>query len=161
MLTIDPHSGIGVDQLVDVDLGVMPSPSGSGELLLHAEGSDALVVLILCNRDGSRAGPGIVTFVGCRQSVFGYPNDEATWGDGRLRGHGYGFLEVRDSPWPLRLDAYNRMAFPTGPPSRATRHFVLLCHENLGEFLAEDIRVEVLPDPFEAAVAVALQRVLD
>jgi hypothetical protein len=160
MLSIDTRSGIGAAQLADLDLGVIPSPAGSGELLLHAEAPDALLVLLLSHRDGTRAGPGIVTFVGCRQSVFGYPNDEARWGDVRLRGHGYGFVEVHDSPWPRRLDAYNRMAFPGGPPSSAVRHFVVACHETLGEFLAEDIRVEVLPDSFEAAAAVALRRLL-
>ncbi len=158
MLSIDPHSGIVTDQVAVLDPGVIPSPAGSGELLLHTEGPHALLVLLLINHDGTRAGPGIVTFVRCRQSVFGYPNDEASWGDVRLRDHGYGFFEVRNSPWPHRLDAYNRMAFPHSPPASATRHFVDRCHETLGEFLAEDIRVEVMTDPFEAAVAVALQR---
>jgi hypothetical protein len=160
MLSIDPRSGISAANLADLDLGVRPSPAGSGELLLHTEGPDALLVLLPSHRDGTRAGPGIVTFVGCRQSVFGYPNDEAQWGDVRLRGHGYGFIEVHDSPWPQRLDAYNRMAFPTGSPSPAVRHFIVSCHDSLGEFLAEDIRVEVLSDPFEAAAAVALRRLI-
>jgi hypothetical protein len=161
MLSIDPHSGIQTDQVVQLDLGVRPSPAGSGELLLHTEGPDAILVLLVVDRDSRRVGPAIVTFVRCRQSVFGYPNDEAQWGDSRLRGRGYGFFEVCDSPWPGRLDAYNRQAFPARTVPQPLRHFGVACHENLGEFLAEDIRMQLWPDPFEDAVREALRRLLD
>jgi hypothetical protein len=160
MLTIDPRSGIQADQIVQLDLGFRPSPAGSGELLIQTEESDTLLVLLVNDRDSKRAGPAIVTFVRCRQSVFGYPNDEAQWGDRRLTGHGYGFFEVLDSPWPQRLNDYNRQAFPYSPTPTGLRHLGVACHENMGEFLAEDIRIEIWGDPFEDAVREALGRVL-
>lgn len=160
MLTIDPDSGIRPDQIVELDLGFRPSPAGSGELLLHTDAPDAVLVLLVVDRDANRAGPAIVTLVQCRQSIFGYPNDEAQWGDPRLAGHGYGFFEVLDSPWSRRLDSYNRQAFPGSAPAAGLRHIGVSCHESLGEFLAQDIRIEIWGDPFEAAVREALRRVL-
>jgi hypothetical protein len=62
----------------------------------------------------------IVTFEGCLQSAFGYPNDEATWGDPRGAAGdepGYGFFEILDSTWLGRLIAYNNHAFPDRTPS--------------------------------------------
>jgi hypothetical protein len=161
MLSIDPADAIRADQVVELDLGVRPAPAGSGELLLHTDGPDALLVLLVNDRDNSRAGPAIVTLVGCQQSVFGYPNDEARWGDPRLRGLGYGFFEVLDSPWPQRLGRYNRPAFPTRTVHRPLRHFGVSCHESLGEFLAADIRVELGPETFAQAVREALRRLFD
>lgn len=161
MLTIDPDSGITAEQIVDLDLGVRPSPAGSGELLLHPDGADAVLVLLVNQQDGGPPDPAIVTFVGCHQSIFGYPNDEAQWGDPRIRGQGYGFFEVRDSPWPERLDRYNRLAFPTSAAGQPARHFGVACHESLGEFLAEDVRVQLWPGSFGDAVGEALRRLLD
>jgi hypothetical protein len=158
VLSIDAAECIRADQVVELDLGLRPSPAGSSELLLHTDGPDAILVLLANHQDHTRAGPAIVTIVDCQQSVFGYPNDEARWGDRRLRGHGYGFFEVRDSPWPRRLQSYHRQAFPTRTVPRQLRHFGVACHESLGEFLAADILVELWPDPFEDAVHEALRR---
>jgi hypothetical protein len=158
VFSIGPADCIRADQVVELDLGVRPSPAGSGELLLHTDGSDAFLVLLVSGRDGTRVGPAIVTFQGCRQLVFGYPNDEAQRGDPRLKGLGYGFFEVCDSPWPRRLESYNRQAFPTRTVQRPLRHFGVCCHESLGEFLAADIHVEPWRDPFEDAVGEALRR---
>jgi hypothetical protein len=113
------------------------------------------------DRAYQRVGPAVVTFVGCRQSVFGYPNDEAQDGDPRLRHHGYGFFEVVDSPWPQRLEAYNRQAFPVHTMARKDRHFVVRCHESLGEFLAEDVRIEPWSGTFDEAVHAAVRQLLD
>ncbi len=162
MLSIDPNSDLQAEQIVELDLGVQPNPSGSGELLLHnGEGHDAFLVLMAMHRTGERVGPAIVTFTGCQQSVFGYPNDEARGGDPRLRGKGYGFFEVCDSPWAERLDAYNRQAFPDRTVPRPLRHFAVNCHESLGEFLALGVRVEPQPDSFSGAVRTALRYLLD
>jgi hypothetical protein len=70
-----------------------------------------------------------LTFEGCLQSAFGYPNDEATWGDPRGAAGdepGYGFFEILDSTWPGRLIAYNRHAFPDRTPSHwsTLRHYL-------------------------------------
>jgi hypothetical protein len=110
-------------------VGFLPSAAGSSELLVHSDDGNAILVLLVNDRDHRRVGPAIVTFAGCRQSVFGYPNDEAQDGDPRLRPHGYGFFEVLNSPWPHRLAEYNRQAFPDST-ARPGRHFVVRCHEN-------------------------------
>jgi hypothetical protein len=66
------------------DHGVIPSPSGAGALLMHAEeGLDCLVVLGVFRPADKARLTAIVTFEGCMQSVFGYPNDEAYWHDPR------------------------------------------------------------------------------
>ena len=59
-------------RVVELDLGVMPSPAGSGELLLVDEWSCRLVFVT-----SGGSGVGVATFKGCRQVLFGYPNDEA------------------------------------------------------------------------------------
>ena len=159
MLSIDPDSGIRADQVVELDLGLLPSPSGSGELLLQNVNGNAYLVLVVVDRDYREVGPAVVTFTRCEQSVFGYPNDEAQGGDPRLRDH-WGFLEVRDSSWPRRLERYNRQAFPVPGNPWSARHFVVMCKENLGEFLADDVSVEAWPGTFDAAVAEAVRRSL-
>lgn len=162
MLSIDQAGDIRPDQVIDLDPGFRPSPSGSGEILFHGEDSDALMVLLVVDRQYERVGPAIVTFRRCSQSVFGYPNDEAARGDPRLRGHGYGFLEIRDSSWANRLQTYNRQAFPDGHWSPAgKRHFVVTCHETTAQFLADDIRIEPRPGLFAAAAQEACRRLLD
>ena len=162
VLSIDQAGGIHPDQVVDLDLGFHPAPSGSGEMVFHGDAADAVMVLLVVDRQYRDVGPAIVTFVHCSQSVFGYPNDEATRGDPRLRDHGYGFHEVRHSPWAGRLQNYNRRAFPDRRWSPSgERHFVVTCHENTAEFLAEDIRIEPRPGPFVAAVQEVCQRLLD
>jgi hypothetical protein len=151
MLTIDPDGGDLAAQVIEVDLGIEPSPAGSGGLLLHRDGPNAYLVLLVNDRNGQRLGPAIITFVGCRQSLFGYPNDEARWGDQRLRDHDYGIFEIHDSSWRAKLEAYNRRAFPNGAPDTTSRHFMVTCHESTAQFLARDVRAEVWPDPFESA----------
>jgi hypothetical protein len=68
---------------------------------------------------------------------------------------------VIDSPWPQRLEDYNRQQFPTSSAQTTVRHFGVSCHESLGEFLATVIRIELWPDPFEEGVREALRRVLE
>ncbi|GAB3943798.1 hypothetical protein GCM10027614_32980 [Micromonospora vulcania] len=162
VLSIDQSDGIEADQVIDLDLGFSPSPAGSGEMLLHTDGPDAILALLVVDRQFQPVGPAIVTFVRCSQSVFGYPNDEAAMGDPRLQDRGYGFYEVRDSPWTQRLRAYNRQAFPkeTWSPS-GTRHFLVSCHESTAQFLADEIRIEPRPGPFAAAVREACERLVD
>jgi hypothetical protein len=161
VFTIDPDAGGSSAQVVELDLGVRPSPAGSGELLLHGDRPNAYLVLLAVDRNYQRLGPAIITFVGCRQSLFGYPNDEARWGDQRLRDHDYGIFEIHDSSWRARLQDYNRQAFPHGAPDTTSRHFLVTCHESTVQVLARDAQAEVWPDPFENAVAEVLRRMLD
>jgi hypothetical protein len=162
VLSIDEADDIRPDQVVDLDLGLRPRPSGSGEMLFHSETGDAVLVLVVVDRQSRRVGPAIVTFVRCSQSLFGYPNDEARSGDPRLRNTIYGFYEIRDSPWAQRLQTYNRQAFPDPEWSPwGTRHFVVTCHESTAQFLADEIRVEPRPGTFAAAVQEVCDRPLD
>jgi hypothetical protein len=97
------------------------------------------------------------------QSVFGYPNDEAYWHDPRGAAGdmpGYGFYEVLSSPWPERLAAYNRHAFPDRTPAHyaSYRHFFIGCHDASGEFLADDLTVEITDKQYEAVLQEAVNR---
>jgi hypothetical protein len=139
---------------VRLDLGVLPSPSGSAELLLADERSCRLV---FATQQPHRTA--MATFAGFAQVVFGYPNDEA------LPGHPlhdpdweYGFYEVQGSPWPGRLEAQNRVPFPETPSGwRQLRHFLVVCHEDLVEVLADEVSVEVFDTSFEEVAMHALR----
>ena len=144
--------------------GVIPAPSGAGALLLHAEeGLDCLVVLGVLRPADKAQLTAIVTFEGCMQSVFGYPNDEAYWHDPRGEAGdrpGYGFFEVLDSTWPGRLITYNRHAFPDRTPSHyaTLRHYFIGCHDASGEFLAQGMKIELTSNSYGQAAREALQR---
>lgn len=144
--------------------GVIPAPSGAGAVVIHAEeGRDCRVVLGVFRPADKAHKIAIVTLVRCMQSVFGYPNDEAYWCDprgGAGDSPGYGFYEVLSSIWPQRLIAYNRHAFPDSTPGRyaSYRHFFIGCHDASGEFLADDLTVEITDDGYEAAIEEAVKR---
>jgi hypothetical protein len=145
-------------RVVELDLGVIPSPAGSGELLLADEWSCRLVFVPPGNVIGRPARTAMATFQGCSQVVFGYPNDEAHPGHPLYADWSYGFYEVLDSDWPGRLEAQNRVAFPHSTPRWEKRHFLVVCHEDLVEVLADDVGVEVFERPFEAVALDALRR---
>ncbi|MEU8181663.1 hypothetical protein AB0B86_12945 [Micromonospora sp. NPDC049047] len=141
--------------VVRLDLGVIPSPSGSAELLLTDERSCRLV---FATEQPHRVA--MATFAGYAQALFGYPNDEA------LPGHPlyhpdweYGCYEVQGSPWPGRLAAQNRVRFPDQTSSRwgQLRHFLVVCHEDLVEVLADDVSVELFDTSFEEVAMHALR----
>src|SRR5262245_15168659 len=103
----------------------------------------------------------VATFRGCAQVVFGYPNDEATRGHPLYADWSYGFYEVLGSDWPARLEAQNRVAFPTSSLGwRSKRHFIVVCHEDLVEVLADDVSVRVSDDSFEDVAVAALREEL-
>jgi hypothetical protein len=162
MFTIDPDGGDLAARVVEVDLGIEPSPAGSGELLLHCDGPNAYLVLLVNDRNGQRLGPAIITFVGCRQSLFGYPNDEARWGNQRLRDHDYGIFEIHDSSWRAKLEAHNRKAFPNGAPGHDLAPFHgLSAMKAARSFSPATYEPRSGRDPFESAVAEVLRRMLD
>jgi hypothetical protein len=140
--------------LNQLDVGASPSPSGPAALVLHyEEGSDCLVVFVT---DGPRR-PAIATFARCSQSIFGYPNDEAYWG---VPGAGYGFYEVVESDWAERVAEFNRLRFPGTGVRTEARHFFMGCHDSSGQFLADDLRVEVFDREYHAVVQEALTRLI-
>jgi hypothetical protein len=140
--------------------GVIPEPAGSGAVLLQSEeGYNCHLVLRVRREADHSYAVAIVTAFGCRQAVFGYPNDEA-WGrdlQGKDIGISYGFYEVLDSDWAEQLAAYNRRAFPTVTLDWG-RHFFIACHEGSAQFLAQELQVEVFDGSFDEALAVALRR---
>jgi hypothetical protein len=87
------------------------------------------------------------------------PNDEAQPGHPLYPAGGwsYGFYEVLGSDWAARLRAQNRVVFPDWTPSDK-RHFLVACHEDLVEVLADDVDVEVSQRPFEAVALEALRQ---
>ena len=143
------------------DYGVIPSPSSAGAMLMHTEDGDCLVVLRVFRPADKAELMAIVTFPGCLQSVFGYPNDEAYRHDPRGPAGdspGYGFFEILDSAWRGRLTAYNRHAFPDRtPPHYATlRHYFIGCHDASGQFLARDMWIELTSGSYGQAAREAL-----
>jgi hypothetical protein len=145
--------------VVELDLGAIPSPAGSGELLLADEWSCRLV-FVPSGGGGLGAPPrtAMATFQGCLQVVFGYPNDEAHPGHPLYSNWSYGFYEALGSDWRDRLEAQNRVAFPDWTTPWQRRHFLVVCHESLVEVLAEDVRVEVFERRFADVAADALRR---
>jgi hypothetical protein len=143
-------------RVVELDQGVMPSPAGSGELLLVDEWSCRLVFVTSA---APTPGVAVATFRDCQQVLFGYPNDEAQPAH-PLYGAGpwsYGFCEVLGSDWAARLQAQNRVVFPDFTPSDR-RHFLVACHEDLVEVLADDVEVEVSQRRFEDVALEALRQ---
>jgi len=146
--------------------GFIPAPSGAGAVMIHAEEDDCRVVLIVHRPADKTRKIAIVTLAACMQSVFGYPNDEAYWYDPRGAAGdrpGYGFYEVLSSTWPQRLITYNRHAFPGRTPAHyaGLRHFFIGCHDASGEFLAEDLTVEITDGSFGAALREVVSRTCD
>jgi hypothetical protein len=147
------------------DFGVIPSPSGGGTLMLQGENDpDCLLVMEVFREADSSNEIAIVTVKGCQQSVFGYPNDEAYERDPRPvtpeEGLSYGFYEVQSSSWSQRLADYNRHAFPktTGEGFASLRHFFIGCHDASGEFLADDLSIELAGTNFRVAAQRAFDR---
>lgn len=133
------------ERVVELDLGVYPVPGAPMPLL--AQGSRDLVLVFWAQTEpGGDRKTGVVQASFCDISQFGYPNDEA------LPGHPlyerglryYGIYEVLDSSWFARLQAQNRVTFPsfTRHPSR---HFVITFHDETFECLAKNLTARIEP----------------
>jgi hypothetical protein len=142
------------------NFGVIPDPAGAGAVLLQSEeGYNCHLVFWVARETDHSDAVAIMTVVGCRQSVFGYPNDEA-WGydqQGNALELSYGFYEVLDSDWAERLAAYNRRAFPSVQMEWG-KHFFIACHDGSAQFLAQDLRLEIFDGSFDEAIAEAARR---
>jgi hypothetical protein len=143
-------------RLRELDLGVIPSPSGAGALVLHGEEEADCVVVFMAFKPTDRTRTAaLATFRDCSQSIFGYPNDEAYGG---VLDASYGFYEVLDSGWSERLTEFNRLRFPDTVPDYESRHYFMGCHDASGQFLARDLSVEVVSGGFDSALDEALRR---
>jgi len=145
-------------RLHELDLGVIPAPSGAGAVVLHSEeGLDCLLVMVVHDPAAKGCKVALVTLQGCIQSIFGYPNDEAY---GAIPGASYGFYEVTETDWPDRIREFNALRFPDTSRDDRSRHFFIGCHDASGQFLARDLRVEVFEDDFYVVLERALRRLV-
>lgn len=143
-----------------LDLGCIPSVSGSEEFFVQSELSDAILIFCAVAKTIESAGKyadvgfAVVCLKRCMQSKFGYPNDEA------FSGHplhnkgfsGYGTFEVVNSNWEQTLIEQNRVAFPnTGKWN--LRHLIFAFKENVLECLVDDFDFRIENRPFAELVS--------
>jgi hypothetical protein len=137
--------------LVELDFDFCPYHSGAGMRLYQEEGAPNAVVTLygLAPKDpcapGRKYAAGLITIVGCVQSVFGYPDENTFCRDPRGE-VGRGFFEVIESQWAANLDDYNKRAHGReyfSHMDRAVRHFFVGSKDGSVQFLARDIRFEV------------------
>ena len=143
-----------------LDLGCVPSVSGSGEFFLQSELSDAFLIFSAVAKTKESAGKfvdvgfAVVRLKRCMQSKFGYPNDEAFSGHPIYNSgfSGYGTFEVVNSKWEQTLIEQNRVAFPnTG--KWGLRHLIFAFKENVLECLVDDFDFRIEKRQFAELVA--------
>jgi len=149
------HAFIVLDYLTGtprrLEVGFVPAPSGGGMRLWQDEEGHACYVVVFgyapdldaLDRVETRA---LITGVGCVQTVFGYPNEDAFWKDPRGE-LDHGCYEIEGSQWRAHIDDYNRRSFGTGYvwPAGELHHFFIGSKDGSCQFLARELRVEVLP----------------
>lgn len=161
----------GEEYAVPVKFDVSISPSGSEPVLLQTELRTVLLFLFFAGAKQRRrlarrrrgnvvqsARFAVVEIVGCSQTKFGYPNDEA------LPGHplywrgmaGYEINEVKNSTWVKQIVEMNRVQFPATPDS-TQRHFIFSFHDSTLECIATRLRLEKI----ERSYKKALRRAVD
>jgi hypothetical protein len=134
-----------------LDVGFVPSPSGGGmHFWQEEEVRNCYLALVGYAPDLDSATrvetPVLITGVGCLQSVFDYPNEEAFWKDPRGE-LGHGCYEILGSSWAAHVDEYNRRSF--GEPlhvSRTVHHYFVGSKDASCQLLAGDLQVEVFPE---------------
>lgn len=142
---------------VKLDLGFTPSPSGGGLCLLQAEEVNDVFVLLYgytpsLDAPDRQEATALVTVTALSQSVFGYPNEEAFWLDGR-GDVGHGFYEVQDSAWHSNIMEYNKRTYGSrnehwtpSTEGEQPRHFFVGSKDDSAQFLARGLRVESFTD---------------
>jgi hypothetical protein len=102
----------------------------------------------------------LITGVGCVQSVFGYPNEDAYFKDPRGAME-WGCYEIEGSGWIGNLQEYNRRSFGTDLPiSERLHHYFIGSKDGSCQILARTLEVEVFPElSFQEVVSVAKERV--
>jgi hypothetical protein len=139
-------------RLEEVDLG-FEVDTVFGAMLLMDEYSCTVLTL------SDQVEPVIIRFLGCTQSKFGYPNDEALGGNELYKDCTYGTWEVFGSSWFDELQRQNKVMFPDVTWVRK-RHFVCVFHECMGEFLADDIEVKRVDGDFDGTAMAAMRSAL-
>ncbi len=150
------------ETIVQLALECRPEAAVSGAVLVQTESRTILTfnaVRRMSDGFDHPAGTALVEFPGCCVSRFGYPNDEAWSAIPRTRGLAYGIFEVLGSEWKRELTRLNRFAFP-GSRELGGRHFLILFHDSSFECIADDIRLEVINEPYHEVFARVGRRVL-
>ncbi|MBP9899959.1 MAG: hypothetical protein V9H26_17270 [Verrucomicrobiota bacterium] len=152
-----------------IDIGCVPSVSGSGETFIQAELSDAFIIfgaVAKTKESGGRyddIGWAFVRLKHCQQSKFGYPNDEAFPGH-PLYGKGFsgvGVFEVINSNWEQILREQNRISFPDSPPwPWELKHLIFAFKENVLECLVKDFEARIENRPFAELLAEATAKIV-
>lgn len=147
------------DDIVELDLGVLPEAAVSGAVCLQTEVGTFLTFNAMRPTDRispygmpfvEGAGTAVVEFKRCLVSRFGYPNDEARWGIPQYKGVSYGIYEVKDSTWIKEVVRMNRHRFPETTDQFVCRHFLFAFHDDTFECLADDLTLVVLNEPYHA-----------
>lgn len=145
------------DQIVELDLGVVPEAAVSGAVCLQTETGTFLTFNAMrsTGRMGPHGGPymedagiAVVELKRCLLSRFGYPNDEARWGIPYYREVSYGIYEVQRSTWIKEIVRLNRYRFPATKDDFVRRHFLFAFHDETFECLADDLSLEVVNESY-------------
>jgi hypothetical protein len=142
------------DKVVPLDIGFLPEASVSGPVLLQTDDSTFLTF-------NTEAGTGIVEFMRCSITKFGYPNDEALGGH-PLYKRGlkfYGVFEVLHSSWIAEMTAQNRVCFPNTQDS-TLRHFAITFHDSTFECVADSFVASFSTEPYDQIFQTLSQRAL-
>ena len=105
--------------------------------------------------------PALLTAIGFVQVLFGYPNEEAYWKDGR-GGLDHGFNEIEGSGWSRAIADYNSRSFGSTyfRGDAAIRHFFIGSKDGSCQVLARELTVEPLPGQgFRQVVAMIPRRI--
>jgi hypothetical protein len=142
-----------VDIVVKLDLGYTPEAAVSGAVLIQTEYSTFLTFNAKkLAEDGfyHDAGTALVEFNRCLITKFGYPNDEALGGHplaAKMQG-AYDIYEVLNSSWAMQLEQQNKVLFPNTGKWKS-RHFIFTFHDSTFECLADNLKLEILNEPYE------------
>ncbi|HEX5244466.1 MAG TPA: hypothetical protein VFW23_14485 [Tepidisphaeraceae bacterium] len=147
-----------LDEVIELDLGVVPEAAVSGAVCLQTE----LVTILTFNamRPTDRispyggpyledAGTAVVNFTRCLISRFGYPNDEPRSGIPLYKSVDYGIYEVLNSTWIREVVRMNRYSFPKTEDDCVKRHFLFGFHDSTFECLADDLDLQVVNEPYD------------
>ena len=153
-----------VDVVVKLDLGYTPEAAISGAVLVQTERLTFLTFNAnKLTEDGfyNSAGTALVEFYSCSITKFGYPNDEAFEGHplaSQMDGS-YEIYEVINSSWVTQLEEQNRVSFPNTGKWKC-RHFIFAFHDSTFECIADDLKIEILNQPYETVFDRITKRVL-
>ena len=147
------------DKVVTLKSDFLPEAAVSGPLLLQTDDITFLTFNAVQTKDSVSAGTGILEFMQCSVTKFGYPNDEALEGHPLYRRglRPYGIFEALNSSWIRTMTKQNRVSFPNTPESKQ-RHFIVTFHDSTFECVAKDFIATLSTDSYEQVLSKLTQR---